>query len=76
MDVKVLHSIRESTCQSCNFLALLQFRVSSGDHILTEHLENAAGNTLYTIKTIQYVPIFVFFSVIADEATDVANDEQ
>ena len=76
-----------------NFLALLQFRVNSGDRVLKEHLENAAGNALYTSKTVQNEMITicgdiirsklvktiqnaVFFSVIADEATDIANDEQ
>ena len=76
-----------------NFLALLQFRVQAGDHILKQHLDSAAGNALYTSKTVQNEMITIcgdiirsklikmvqnagFFSVIADEATDVANDEQ
>ena len=36
-----------------NFLALLQFRVLSGDTILAEHLQSAHRNALYTSKTIQ-----------------------
>ena len=76
-----------------NFIALLQFRVQAGDHVLKEHLETAAGNALYCSKTVQNEMIAIcgdiirsklikmiqkagFFSVIADEATDVANDEQ
>ena len=73
-----------------NFLGLLQFRVQAGYHILKQHLEHAAGNALYTSKTVQnticgdiirsklikMIQKAGFFSVIADEATDVANDEQ
>ena len=36
-----------------NFLALLQFRVQAGDHVLKQHLDSAAGNALYTSKTVQ-----------------------
>ena len=38
-----------------NFLALLQFRIQSGDTILAEHLQSAHQhrNALYTSKTIQ-----------------------
>ena len=76
-----------------NFLALLHFRVQAGDEVLKQHLRTAAGNALYTSKTVQNEMITVcgdlirkkildkiqragFFSVIADEATDTANDEQ
>ena len=76
-----------------NFLALLQFRIQAGDQVLKEHLRTAAGNALYTSKTIQNQMIIIcgdiirnkllekiqkagFFSVIADETTDTANDEQ
>ena len=76
-----------------NFLALLQFRVQAGDEVLKKHIESAAGNALYTSKTVQNELISIcgdivrnkllaqirkagFFSVIADEATDTANDEQ
>ena len=76
-----------------NFLALLQFRAQAGDQILKEHLKTAAGNALYTSKTVQNQMITIcgdivrnkllemvrragFFAVIADEATDIANDEQ
>ena len=57
---------------------------------LKGHLENAAGNALYTSKTVlmgisgdpirakllKKVQEAVFYSVIADEAADAANDEQ
>lgn len=76
-----------------NFLALLQFRIQAGDVALSEHLQTAAGNAVYTSKTIQNEIIAIcgnlirqeildsikeapFFSIIADEATDVANKEQ
>ena len=87
-------AVRENPAENHgNFLALLQFRVQAGDQVLKEHLRTAAGNALYTSKTIQNEMIVVcgdiirnkllekirkagFFSVIADEATDTANDEQ
>ena len=76
-----------------NFLALLQFRVLSGDTILVEHLQSAHRNALYTSKTIQNEIIEICnnivretilkeiraarcFSIMVDEATDAANDEQ
>ena len=72
---------------------MLQFRAQAGDQILKEHLKTAAGNALYTSKTVQNQMITIcgdivrnklpemvrragFFAVIADEATDIANDEQ
>ncbi len=36
-----------------NFVALLHFRVDSGDHVLADHLANAGANALYTSKTTQ-----------------------
>ena len=76
-----------------NFLALLKFRVQSGDRALEQHLTSVSSNALYTSKTIQNELITIcgdlirrhilsdiqragFYSVIADEATDVANQEQ
>ena len=76
-----------------NFLALLQFRIQAGDKVLSEYLQTAASNAVYTSKTIQNEIIAIcgdlirqqildnikealFFSIIADEATDVANKEQ
>ena len=76
-----------------NFMALLQFRIQAGDMVLSEHLQTAGGNAVYTSKTIQNEIIEIcgnlitqqildnikealFFSIIADEATDVANKEQ
>ena len=84
---------KDSCTNRGNFLALLHFRVQAGDQVLKEHLKRAAGNALYTSKTVQnemiticgsiirtkllvMVQIAGFFSVIADEATDAANDEQ
>lgn len=60
---------------------------------LSEHLQTAIGNAVYTSKTIKNEIIAIcgnlirqelldsikeasFFSIIADEATDVANKEQ
>ncbi|XP_065920295.1 52 kDa repressor of the inhibitor of the protein kinase-like [Dysidea avara] len=76
-----------------NFLGLLKFRVQAGDKVHSNHLESAAGNAIYTSKTIQNDLVSIcgdlirnkilekirhacYFSVLADEATDVANDEQ
>lgn len=76
-----------------NFWALLNFRVSSGDNVLEQHLKNTTGNASYTSKTVQNQLISLCgdfiretilkqareasaLSVIADEATDVANLEQ
>ena len=36
-----------------NFLALLQFCVQAGDHVLGNHLETAPANALYTSETVQ-----------------------
>ena len=87
-------AVEESPCTNHgNFLALLQFRIQAGDHVLEEHLKTAAKKALYTSKTTQNELISIcgdlirneilrriqevcFFSVIADEATDIANDEQ
>ena len=87
-------SMKDDSCTNHgNFLALLHFRVQAGDQVLDEHLKTAAGNALYTSKTVQNEMITIcgdiirekllkmvkkagFFTVIADEATDVANDEQ
>ena len=74
-------------------MALLQFCIQSGDTILTEHLQSAHRNALYTSKTIQNEVIDIcgnvirenileeirvarFFSVMVDEGTNAANDEQ
>ena len=44
----------ERTCESHgNFLALLQFRISSGDSILKEHLSTAPKNATYMSPDIQ-----------------------
>lgn len=87
-------ALAENPCSNHgNFLALLQFRVQSGDCVLEEHLKTAAKNAIYTSKTTQNEFISIcgnliqrkilkkiqevgFFSVIADEATDIANEEQ
>ena len=50
-----------------NFLALLQFRVQAGDQVLKEHLRTAAGNALYTSKTIQNEMIVVCGDIIRNK---------
>ncbi|XP_065891618.1 52 kDa repressor of the inhibitor of the protein kinase-like [Dysidea avara] len=77
-----------------NLLALLQFQIQAGNKVLHDHLKSAAGNAIYTSKTIQNELIGIcgdiiihnkmldkvhkagYFSIIADEATDISNDEQ
>ena len=36
-----------------NFLALLQFRVQSGDKVPSDHMKSAGSNATYTSKTSQ-----------------------
>ena len=73
-----------------NFVALLNFRIEVGDTVLREHMSTAARNATYTWNTIQNQIITVladqvttciidkakWFTVIADEVTDVSNREQ
>lgn len=75
-----------------NFLALLHFRIDSGDTVLQDHLARCSRNATYTSpviqnqiidvlssqvrdKVIQKVQMAKWFSVIADEVTDVSNKE-
>ena len=75
-----------------NFLALLNFRIDSGDTVLQDHLAKSARNATYTSSVIQNQIIDVisnqvrdniirkvqaakWFSVLADEVTDVSNKE-
>ena len=72
-----------------NFIELVRFRAQT-DEILRSHLESAPKNARYTSKTIQNELINViaknirqtivnetkFFSVIADETTDISNKEE
>jgi len=50
-----------------NFLALLNFRVQSGDAILKDHLKSAPKNALYTSKTVQNDMICVCGDIIQDK---------
>ena len=75
-----------------NLWALLQFRISSGDTVLKEHLDTAPMNATYISPDIQNQVIQVlgdyilhqilinketkYFSVIAGEVTDSSNKEQ
>lgn len=57
-DDKKIHSLLEPDGECAgenfgNFLELLRFRVDAGDVKLRNHLESAAGNALFTSKTIQ-----------------------
>ena len=59
---------------------MLAFRVSCGDHVLKDHLETAPHDATYTSNTIQIISDMQgenkLFSVVADEARDIANLEQ
>ena len=48
-------------------MALLQFRVQSGDKVLSDHLKSAAGNATYTSKTIQNEIIEICGDIIRDK---------
>ena len=50
-----------------NVLALLQFRVQSGDKVLSDYLKSAAGNATYTSKTIQNEIIEICGDIICDK---------
>ena len=73
-------------------MTLLHFRVQSGDKVLSEHLKLAGDNATYTSTTIQNELTEICgdiirdkilakvrqarYFVIADEATDISNNEQ
>ena len=80
------------SCNHGNFLALLHFRIDSGDTVFKDHLSRSSRNATYTSPVIQNQIIDVlssqvrdriiqkvqeakWFSVIADEVTDVSNKE-
>ena len=74
------------------FLALLNFRIEAGDTVLGEHLCTSARNAIYISNTVQNQIIDVlvdqirqiiqkvqaakWYTVIADEVTDISNKEQ
>ena len=53
-----------------NFIALLNFRIDSGDKVLAEHFQTAKHNALYTSKTIQNEIIEVCGHVIRTTILD------
>ncbi len=53
-----------------NFVALLRFRVDSGDHVLADHLTSAGANALYTSKTVQNELIDVCGEIIRSTILD------
>ena len=61
------HDDTESALNHGNFLALLEFRVLSGDKILENHLKSAKGNALYTSKVIQNELITICGNVVRDK---------
>ena len=81
----------DSTFNRRNFQALLKFRVDAGDEVLKEHIETSAHNAMYSSKETQNRMIVIcghiirkiwmkireakYFSIIADEATNFANNE-
>ncbi|XP_050540289.1 zinc finger MYM-type protein 1-like [Daktulosphaira vitifoliae] len=73
-----------------NFRALLRYSLNSGDQVLANHLNTAGANSIYRIQNeiidaagkqittniVQRVNKSGYFSVIADESTDVSGIEQ
>ena len=53
-----------------NFLALLQFHIQAGDTVLSEHLQTAASNALYTSKMIQNEIIAMCGNIIRQNILD------
>ena len=53
-----------------NFMALLQFRIQAGDTVLSEHLQSAGGNAVYTSKIIQNEIIAICGSLIMQQILD------
>ena len=72
-----------------NFWALMKFRIEAGDTVLDQHLSSSSRNAMYTSKTIQNQIIDIlgdqirqkileqakWFTIIADEVTDLSNKE-
>ena len=74
-----------------NFVEVLNYRVRGGDSVLENHLRTCSKNTNYISKTSQNELIIccgnyikdikeikenIFFSILADEASDCSNQEQ
>ena len=59
-----------------NFMALLQFRIQSGDKVLADHLQSGGyqGNALYTSKTIQNELIDVCDHIIRTRILNEVRD--
>ena len=53
-----------------NFVALLRFRVDSGDQVLADHLASAGANALYTSKTTQNELIGICGGIIQSRILD------
>ena len=53
-----------------NFLALLQFRIQAGDTVLSQHLQTAACNAVYTSKTTHNEIIAICGDLIRKEILD------
>ena len=70
--------------QQGNFKDLIEFRIESGDAKLKEHLETASKNQIY-LSTSKFIRDTIltninngsrYYSIMADEATDISNKEQ
>ena len=86
-----VEGVQSTTSNHRNFLALLNFRISSGDTILKEHLQLAGGKAIYTstdiqnqiIKTIDHIHDTILnrvcrslcYALLGDEITDYSNKE-
>ena len=66
--------MEDSYANRGNFLALLHFRVQAGDQVLKEHLKTAAGNALYTSKTVQNEMITICGSVIRRKLLEMVQN--
>ena len=64
----------ESSGNSGNFQALLNFRVEAGDKVLANHFANGPRNTIYCSKTIQNEIIEVLGTYIQDKIVAEINE--
>ena len=68
--------IADTSINSGNFQALLNFRVDSGDTVLREHFETAPKNATYRSKTIQNEIISCCQDYITDDVLDEIKASQ
>ncbi|KAK4876297.1 hypothetical protein RN001_012719 [Aquatica leii] len=59
-----------------NSKALLKFRVDAGDEVLASHIKKCGRNAILTDKNLNKIKESKFFTIMADETTDLSVKEQ